>query len=90
MTQGGHPKDFDEEDTCLLEQAVQKLVRFGQQVGVTPEEMISCLILESASAQSRAGVLARMRLPFHDQCAILNSFELWNRLGWLGMTVGNP
>jgi hypothetical protein len=50
MTQGGHPKDFDEEDTCLLEQAVEKLVRFGQQVGVTPEEMISCLILESASA----------------------------------------
>jgi hypothetical protein len=43
MTQGGHPKDFDEEDTCLLEQAVEKLVRFGQQVGVTPEEMISLL-----------------------------------------------
>jgi hypothetical protein len=39
MTQGGHPKDFDEEDTCLLEQAVEKLVRVGQQVGVTPEEI---------------------------------------------------
>jgi hypothetical protein len=26
-----------------LEQAVEKLVRFGQQVGVTPEEMISLL-----------------------------------------------
>jgi hypothetical protein len=30
-------------DTCLLEQAVEKLVRFGQQVGATPEEMISFL-----------------------------------------------
>jgi hypothetical protein len=36
---GEHPKDFDEEDTCLLEQAVEKLVRVGQQVGVTPEEI---------------------------------------------------
>jgi len=26
MTQGGHPEDFDEKDTCLLEQAVEKLV----------------------------------------------------------------
>ena len=43
MTQGGHPEDFDDEDTCLLEQAVEKLVRHGQQVGVTPEEMISLL-----------------------------------------------
>jgi hypothetical protein len=43
MTQGGHPEDFDEEDTCLLKQAVEKLVRYGQQVGVTPEEMISLL-----------------------------------------------
>jgi hypothetical protein len=34
---------FDERDTILLKQAVEKLVRFGQQVGVTPEEMISLL-----------------------------------------------
>jgi hypothetical protein len=26
MTQGGHPEDFDEKDTRLLEQAVEKLV----------------------------------------------------------------
>lgn len=36
-------KDLDEEAVCLLEQAVEKLVRFGRQVGVTPEEMISLL-----------------------------------------------
>jgi acetyl-CoA acetyltransferase len=33
----------DEIDPHLLEQTVEKLVRFGQQVGVTPEEMISLL-----------------------------------------------
>jgi hypothetical protein len=36
-------EDFDERDTFLLKQAVEKLVRFGHQVGVTPEEMISLL-----------------------------------------------
>lgn len=30
-------------DARLLETAVEKLVRFGWQVGVTPEEMISLL-----------------------------------------------
>jgi hypothetical protein len=34
---------MDERDALLLEQAVEKLVRFGQQVGVTPEQMISLL-----------------------------------------------
>lgn len=34
---------FAEKDAILLQQAVEKLVRFGQQVGVTPEEMISLL-----------------------------------------------
>jgi hypothetical protein len=34
---------FDETDAALLEQAVEKLVRFGQRFGVTPEEMISLL-----------------------------------------------
>jgi len=43
MTQGGQREDFDEKDTFLLEQAVEKVVRFGQQVGVTPEEIISLL-----------------------------------------------
>jgi hypothetical protein len=37
------PENFDERDALLLEQAVEKLVRFGQQVDVTPEEMISLL-----------------------------------------------
>lgn len=40
-------EDLDEGDVRLLEQAVEKLVRFGRQVGVTPEEMIS--LLESGS-----------------------------------------
>jgi hypothetical protein len=34
-------KDFDEKDVILLEQVAEKLVWYGQQVGVTPEEMIS-------------------------------------------------
>jgi hypothetical protein len=34
---------LDASDRLLLKQAVEKLVRFGQQVGVTPEEMISLL-----------------------------------------------
>jgi len=42
-TDGNQFKDFDEVDAHLLEQTVEKLVRFGQQVGVTPEEMISLL-----------------------------------------------
>lgn len=43
VTDGSHPEDFDERDAILLERVVDKLVRFGQQVGVTPEEMISLL-----------------------------------------------
>jgi len=43
ITQVSHPEQIDERDTFLLEQAADKLVRFGQQVGVTPEEMISLL-----------------------------------------------
>jgi hypothetical protein len=35
--------DFVEKDAILLQQAVEKLVHFGQQVGVPPEEMISLL-----------------------------------------------
>lgn len=37
------PTDFDEIDPHLLEQTVEKLVRYGQRVGVTPQEMISLL-----------------------------------------------
>lgn len=37
------PKNLDERDAHLLEQTVEKLVRFGQRVGVIPEEMISLL-----------------------------------------------
>ena len=36
-------EDFVEKDAILLQQAVEKLVHFGQQVGVPPEEMISLL-----------------------------------------------
>jgi hypothetical protein len=42
-TDGSQSKGFDDRDTVLLEQVVEKLVRFGQRVGVTPEEMISLL-----------------------------------------------
>jgi len=34
---------FAEKDEILLERVAEKLVLFGQQVGVTPEEMISLL-----------------------------------------------
>ena len=43
IRQVSHPEEIDEGDTFLLEQAADKLVRFGQQVGITPEEMISLL-----------------------------------------------
>jgi len=36
-------EDLPEKDAILLQQAAEKLVRLGQQVGVTPEEMISLL-----------------------------------------------
>ena len=42
-TDGSQFKDFDERDAILMEREAEKLVRFGQQVGVTPEEMISLL-----------------------------------------------
>ena len=42
-TDGCQSKDFDEKDVILLEQVAEKLVWYGQQVGVTPEEMISLL-----------------------------------------------
>ncbi len=42
-TDDSQSKDFDEVDSHLLEQTVEKLVRYGQRVGVTPEEMISLL-----------------------------------------------
>lgn len=35
--------DFAEEHRLLLEQVVEKVVLFAQQVGVTPEEIISLL-----------------------------------------------
>jgi hypothetical protein len=43
ITDGSQPKDFDEKDAILLERVADKLVCYGQQVGVTPEEMISLL-----------------------------------------------
>lgn len=42
-TDSSQSTGFDEIDPRLLEQTVEKLVRFGQQVGVSPEEMISLL-----------------------------------------------
>ena len=35
------PHDDDEKDPLLLHQAIEELVRFGQQVGVTPEEVVT-------------------------------------------------
>jgi hypothetical protein len=43
ITDGSQAKDFDERDAILLEHVAEKLVWYGQQVGVTPEEMISLL-----------------------------------------------
>ena len=43
ITDGSQPKDFDQKDAVLLERVAEKLVWYGQQVGVTPEEMISLL-----------------------------------------------
>src|SRR5215472_2759714 len=40
---GNQSKDFYERDAILLEQVSEKLVCYGLQVGVTPEEMISLL-----------------------------------------------
>jgi hypothetical protein len=40
---GSQSKDVDEMDAHLLEQTVEKLVRYRQRVGVTPEDMISLL-----------------------------------------------
>jgi hypothetical protein len=45
---GSHPNDCEdsaEQDEILLQRTVDRLVRFGQQVGVSPEEMI--LLLDS-------------------------------------------
>ena len=43
LAQDSDRNDFDEGDAPLLERVVEQLVRSGQQVGVTPEEMISLL-----------------------------------------------
>jgi len=43
ITDGNQSKDFDEKAAILLEQVAEKLVRLGQQVGVTPEQIISLL-----------------------------------------------
>jgi hypothetical protein len=40
---GSQPTDFHEKDAILLEHVAEKLVWYGQRVGVTPEEMISLL-----------------------------------------------
>lgn len=37
------PEQLTENDAKLLERAAEKLVRYGEQVGVTPEKMISLL-----------------------------------------------
>ncbi|MGA8491764.1 MAG: hypothetical protein WB711_15160 [Terriglobales bacterium] len=36
-------KDFDEGEAMMLEKVADKLVCYGRQVGVTPEEMISLI-----------------------------------------------
>jgi len=42
-TDDSQSKNCDEKDVILLEQIAEKLVWYGQQVGVTLEEMISLL-----------------------------------------------
>jgi hypothetical protein len=42
ITDGSQSID-DEKDAILLEQVAEKLVRYRQRVGVTPEEMLSLL-----------------------------------------------
>ena len=42
-TEGSQPKDVNERDMILLAHVADELVRFGQKIGVTPEEMISLL-----------------------------------------------
>ncbi len=37
-----HPKD--EDIVGIMHQAVERLVRFGQQIGVSPEKMLSLLL----------------------------------------------
>jgi len=43
ITDGSQSKVFHEKDAIPLEQVAEKLVWYGQRVGVTPEEMISLL-----------------------------------------------
>ena len=38
-----HGQDFLQTDALVLERAVEKLVQLGQQLGATPEDMISLL-----------------------------------------------
>jgi hypothetical protein len=57
LIDGSKSTDFGEQDAQLLEQAAEKLVRFGQQVGVTPEEMIS-LMDSRVSIKDRLAFLA--------------------------------
>jgi hypothetical protein len=62
-TDGSQFKDFDERDAILLERVAEKLVRFGQQVGVTPEEMISLLDSGISSMTSSRSLPRSLREP---------------------------
>jgi hypothetical protein len=54
---------FVEEHRLLLEQAVEKVVRVAEQVGVTPEEIIS-LLDSGISIRDLLAFLASKRLGF--------------------------
>jgi hypothetical protein len=41
--EGNQSKNFDDGDVILLERVAERLVWYGQQVGVTADEMISLL-----------------------------------------------
>jgi len=69
-TDSNHSTDFDEIDAHLLEQTVEKLVRYGHQVGVTPEEMISVLTSALASTICSPSLLRNLQEP-HEPCAFI-------------------
>ncbi len=81
------PEDLDERDACLLEQAVEKLVRYGQKVGVSPEEMISLLwrwhglryLLGRATTGSAGGTPEMEKASLPETLKLLAGAIVWRR-----------
>ena len=53
ITDDSQSKNCDEKDVILLEQVAEKLVWYGQRVGVTAQEMIS--LLDSGTHNTQPG-----------------------------------